>query len=78
MILDRYTKKIPKIIDPMKSIQSQSHNLSMSHSHNHTTVLQSHNLTVSQSYNLTVSQSHNLTIPHFFKFDHLPTYLPTY
>ena len=56
--------KIPKIIDPMKTIKSQSNNL---------TFLQSHNLSVSQSIksyqsysltNLTVLQSYSLTILH--------------
>ena len=68
-------KKIPKIIDPMKTIKSQSNNLTFLQSHNLSVSqsIQSYNLTVSQSYSLTIlkshnptiSQSHNLTISHF-------------
>ena len=55
--------KIPKIIDPMKSIQSQSQNLTIFPCHI-LTISQSHNITISQSLTLTISQSHNLTISH--------------
>ena len=67
-------RKIPKIIDPMKSIQSQSQNLTIFPYHILKIILQSYNLTILQSYSLTIlltvsqshiptiSQSHNLTI----------------
>ena len=53
--------KIPKIIVPMKTIQSQSHNLTMLQSHNHTT-LQLYNLTIVQPHNLTMLPSSIITI----------------
>ena len=66
--------KIPKIIDPMKSIQSQFHNLTISQSHNHTSVLQSHNLTISQSNTLTLLHSH---LTKWLYISSLTTYLLT-
>ena len=55
--------KIPKIIDPIKSIQSQSQNLTIFPCHILIIILQSYNLIILQSHNLTILQSHNPTIP---------------
>ena len=51
--------KIPKIIDPMKSIQSQSQNLTIFPCHILIIILQSYILIILQSQNLTILQSHN-------------------
>ena len=48
--------KIPKIIDPMKTIKSNVHTFKLN------IILQSNNQTIKQSNNQTIKQSNNQTI----------------